>query len=61
MPKASYPIVLDIDKSRSIATESSFESSELSTPCSLASQSTTELSVQDSVISENDISKSCIR
>lgn len=57
MREGTYPIVLDIDKTRSIATESSFESSELSTPCSIASQSTTEFSMQYSSYPENETGK----
>lgn len=40
-----------------MAREISFESSELSTPCSLASQSTADVSLQDSIMSETNISK----
>lgn len=57
MPTASPPSALDIDRSRRMAREISFESSELSTPCSLASQSTADVSLQDSIMSETDISR----
>ena len=40
-----------------MAREISFESSELSTPCSLASQSTADISLQDSIMSETDNGK----